>query len=552
MSRRNRKKSNSASQNGSAPPVAALQEENAQLTDTLEFFEERLAELELALEDDDWLRLNDSADTEFSREGLRRITQLARLHYLKHPLIRRAVEVKKLYVWGQGFSVRAADPQIDEVVRAFLDDEKNQAELTDHLARSQKEIDRQTDGNLFFVIFTNQQTGRVRVRSIPFGQIDDVICNPEDSKEPWFYRRVWTQRTANLSTGTPESVQRIAYYPDWQYTPVNRPDTIGGHPVEWDAPVYHVRCGGFSDWKFGVSELYSAIDWSKAYKAFVEDWLAIMRAYRRFAWQVNTKGGKRGIASAKAKLNSTFGQGGTTVETNPAPVTGSTFIGTDGNTLQPVKTAGATVSPEDGRRVLLMVMAAVGLPETFMGDASVGSLATAKSLDRPTELMMIDIQTLWKTVFGRLLKHVAHCAVKAPRGSLSGLGQVVSEVEDNQRIERIEWNEDVNPLIDVDFPPLVVEGAKDRVAAIVSAATLDGKAQVGTLPFDALVRMILIALGEDDVDDIMTEMFPDGWEDDPEHPANRQQSTQPQPTQESSVFLEAVRELRDKLAGVDE
>lgn len=547
MSRRNRKKAHLAS---TQPATIALQEENAQLTSTVELFEERLAELELSLEDDDWQRLNDGADEEFTREGLRRITKLARLHYLKHPLIKRAAEVKRLYVWGQGFSVRAVDPQIDEVVRAFMDDEKNKAELTDHLARSQKEIDRQTDGNLFFVLFTNPQTGRVRVRSIPFNQIEDVICNPQDSKEPWYYKRMWTQKTTDMATGNPKVVQEVAYYPCWQYNPTTRPDTIGGKSIVWDAPIYHVKCGGFSDWKFGVSELYAAIDWSKAYKTFMEDWLAIMRAYRRFAWQINAKGGKRGVAAAKAKLNSTFATGGTSVETNPAPVTGATFVGSDGAKMEPIKTAGATVAPDDGRRVLLMVMAAVGLPETFMGDASVGSLATAKSLDRPTELMMIDIQTLWKTVFGRIIDYAMLQAVKATRGPLNGLGAIPVEDEDGQRVERVEWNEGVDALIDIDFPPLVVEDAKARVDAIVSAATLDSQEQAGTLPFDTLVRMILIALGEDDVDDIMMQMFPDGWEADTEHPANRQ-STDDAPTQESTVFLEAVRDLRAQLAEAD-
>src|SRR5690606_26615419 len=115
---------------------------------------------------------------------------------------------------------------------------------------------------------------------------------------------------------------------------------------------------------------------------------------------------------------------------NPPPLTGSTFVAGEGTSLQPVRTSGATVSAEDGRRLLLMVAASSGLPETFFGDASIGTLATAKSLDRPTELMMEDRQKLWRDVFINILEFVRLWAVKAPRGPLRSLGRVVDEIED--------------------------------------------------------------------------------------------------------------------------
>ena len=70
---------------------------------------ERLAELELALEDVGWVRLGMEGEREFSREGLDRIMQIARYSYLKNPLINRGVEVQRLYVFGQGVNIRAED-----------------------------------------------------------------------------------------------------------------------------------------------------------------------------------------------------------------------------------------------------------------------------------------------------------------------------------------------------------------------------------------------------------------------------------------------------------
>ena len=503
---------------------------------------ERLAALELALDSVDWRLLTAQSEHEFSRDGLRQVTELARIMYLKNPLIRRGVSVKRLYVWGGGVSVMATTPEIQEVLDAFHDDERNRAELTSHQAHGAKEIELQTDANLFFVFFTNLASGAVRVRSIPFNQIEDVICNPDDAKEPWFYRRVWSERRVNLADGAENVVTQAAYYPDWLYTPQARPARIGSVPVQWDSPVYHVKVGGFSDWKFGLSEIYDAIDWARAYKEFLEDWASIVRAYRRFAFQLTTTGGKSGIAAAKSKLSTTLGSGGVGGESNPAPVVGSTFISGEGTNITPVRTSGATVSAEDGRRLLLMVAASFGLPETFFGDASVGTLATAKSLDRPTELAMQDRRTFWGDVFQRVYEFVLRAALKAPGHPLRSLGRVVSDTDGDEVTERIEWNEGVDATILIDWPPLLEADATASVSAIVSAATLDGKPLAGTFDLPTVARMLLVALGDEDVDATVARLFPEGQT--AAQPAERAVP------QAEALMVEAVRELRDRLEGI--
>ena len=126
------------------------------------------------------------------------------------------------------------------------------------------------------------------------------------------------------------------------------------------------------------------------------------------------------MSAAKAKLGGTLGGGGAA---DMPPAVGSTFISGPDVKIEPVRTAGATVGADDARRLLLMVAASFGLPETYFGDASVGTLATARSLDRPTELKMIDRQTLWSDTLRAIHDYVLLWGVKAPRGTLRGLGQ---------------------------------------------------------------------------------------------------------------------------------
>src|SRR5208282_2904864 len=125
------------------------------------------------------------------------------------------------------------------------------------------------------------------------------------------------------------------------------------------------------------------------------------------------------IAAYNALLNTTFADsGGTQIERNPPPVTGSAHISGPGNQIQPFKTANAQTSPEQARRVLLMHCAGSGMPETFFGDASTGSLATAVSLDRPTELKFTEIQRRWKHTIVTLLRYAVSCAKQAPGNKL--------------------------------------------------------------------------------------------------------------------------------------
>lgn len=502
-----------------------LREQNSQLIETIGLMTERLGELELMLDDVDWIRLSIEGDREFSNAGLMKIVTLARLAYLKNPLINRAVNLQALYVWGQGVEIGARPSVVDEVVQSFQEHPKNQVELTSHQARVMKEISLQIGSNLFFVLFTNVATGRTLIRSIPVDEIlaGDIITNPQDRKEPWYYKRVWTQRSLNLETGeqTPERLE--AYYPDWRYKPEggDKVDTIGGKPVHWDQPVYHVKVGGLDEMRFGVPEVYSALDWASAVRQDLERYATLRAALARFAWALTTKGGTAGVAAAKAKFGSTLGNPGTGIESNPPPIAGSMFIGTDPNQLQPIRTAGMAPSPDDGRRLGLMVSAGTGIPETMLfGDSDVGNLATSKTLDRPTELKMIDRQTLWADVMHDILDYVCIQSAKAPSGALQGVATVDVDDEGVETLTVSETREatgkEITYGIDIDFPPILERDIKDRIAAIVSAATLDGKHPVGTLDKRTVVSLIASALGLDDIDELIDLVAPEDGKPDAE------------------------------------
>lgn len=499
---------------------------------------ERLtAELELSLEDVGWDRLGAAGVRELPRDAIRKISDLALLFYLKNPLTNHGVEVQGHYVFAQGVSVQGESKEVDKVWKLFWDDPANRAEFTTPIALFQKEIDLQIEGNLFLALFTSKVNGSVRIRSIPPNEVVDIITNPEDDKEPWFYHRRWQERRMEGGSWSPTN-QREAYYPAWNYRPQGRPPTLFGHPVHWDAPVYHVKVGGTSSMRFGVSEFYSAIDWARSVKEAMEDYATVRSAHARFAYALSVKGGKAGVAATKTKLNTTFGDTGDAVETNPSAVTGATFIGAEGYGLEVLRTSGAQAAPEEARYLFLMAGMGFGLPYSILvGDADKSNLATAKSLDRPTELRMLMRQKMWTTVFHDLALYVVAASIRAVKGSLKGTMKA-----DEWGIEQVvitgktKEGDPIPTGVTVTFPSILEHDMDAAIKALVSAFTLDGKNDAGLFTKPTQIREFGSALGIDDVDKLVEDYI-----------AAAEEAPEAEPTEQETQFVEALKEVRKAL-----
>jgi hypothetical protein len=478
--------------------------QSARATDAqLDVLREELSSalLELAAEDEGWDNLGEASGQMFSRAFQVRQSQLARLMFIKNPLIKRGMQIQAQYVWGRGVDIEAKNADVNKALQTFIDDADNKKEITSHGAQLEKEIELQADGNNFFTFFPNARTGHVKVSSFPHSECTEIVTDPENKKKPWFYKREWTVETTDLKTGRRVTQKKVLYYPDWKYAPLSKPRSIGSVHIDWTSPVFHVKSGLFSDQLFGLSEIVAAIPWGKAYTEFLEDRASVARALSVFAWKATGEKGAKGLARLKQKLGQ-LSTAATDATGANVPVgtggfrTASTIAVTKGNEIEPIKTGGATINPEEGRRFLLMIAAAFGVPETFFGDVSVGTLATAKSLNRPTEIMMVNRQIFWQAVLLEIFNFVIDWSIRAPQGQLSG------QVTINDAGERqIKLDGDENARhIEITFPNVVEPDIPGDVEAITTAAKF--------LPDARLVaRLLLSALGVDDLDTVLDDMF---------------------------------------------
>lgn len=464
-----------------------------------ELLQERIAELELALDDIGYERIGDSNfNRQFTKASIDKIAAMARVYWLKNPLVKRAVATQASYVFGQGIDVTATDETVQEVIDDFINDTRNKAELTGEQAMLTKETELQVSANLFFTFFSDQINGATRVRTIPMNEIARIVYNPEDGKEPWYYMRVWNQPK---EAGSLKYETRKAFYPDINYMPKGGlPRYFNGIEVMAKNPVYHVKVNCLSDMEYGVSEVYAAIDWAKAYKEFLEDWYTIVKSLSKFAWKATSKSGATGMGQAQRVLENAI-NGRNPMSADLPGQSAQVWMSSDNFDLTPMPKSGATVAVEDGRRALLMVCAATGIYEHYFGDPSTGNLATAKAMEQPMLLMFQERQQLWEDVFGTILNYVIDQSAVSPGGSLSGSRTYNSYGEsyvDTGNLDR---------SFQVSFPPILQEDINERIDAIVKSTTLSGGTPANTIDLKTVTTMLLTALGEDT--DIVDKLFPE-------------------------------------------
>lgn len=485
---------------------------------TIEHLQESLADMELMLEDRGWERIGLWANQQFTRQGLVRSAILCRAMAVANPLIRRGLNLRIAYVWGGGVEISAkaqggndGEQDVNAVVQAFLADKAVRKVLVSGSARERNERVLGTDGNVIVALFTSPLKGTVQPRLLPFTEVEEIISNPDDRAEPWFYKRVHIGSDGDMTT---------TYHPDVDYQPrlklrVVQSDTTLGTAtmtpgeVAWDAPVIHVKVNDLQDWSFGVGDAFAAIAWARAYKEFLEDWAKLVKALSRFAWRLTSerKGAAQSAAAAIRKTPPTDSARPVWAgdPSNDARPVGQTFSQTGGQ-LEAIPKSGATIDSQSGKPLAAMVASAMDVPVTMLlGDPGIsGARATAETLDTPTELMANMRRDLWTEFYRRLFDYVIDASVKAPQGALKG---VISKDEWGRTVTVLDG--DTTRSIEISWPELGDTPISTLIHAIAQADATE------KLPPLVIAKMLLQAFQVTDADEIIEDLVDENgdWKD---------------------------------------
>ena len=481
---------------------------------------------ELLLQNVNWQREINYSWLEFTRWGIQQIILICRLYWIKNPIMRRLVNVRAEYVFARGFDITTDDETANDVIQDFI--RRNQKVLG-HVALTAQQRSKDTDGNLFWVFFPDKATGESDIRIIDATEIQDIWTDPDDADVPQYYQRIWTQRAHDAVSGSQATTTMQAWYPAIDYEPTVKPESIKGYPVMWDAPVYHRKIGTVGKWLFGCPPVYPMVDWAKESRRFLEACASVRQSLSQFATKISTKGGQQAIEGIKQQLETQVGPGSPIYDTNPPAVAGATWVSGPGTSMDAFKVQGATFSPEDVRRYLLMCCMTLGMPETFLGDVSTGNLATATSLDRPTETVFLSIQEEWiedlTVIVGFMLKR----SLAAPSGKLREAAALPGDVRIVAAPRQIKstpsgarrWvfreaskKAATDIEIRVNFPAIREGDMAALVKAGVEAMTLDNKGgQIVGVDEKTGVLWLMQQLGMENAEEVVEKMYPSTGKD---------------------------------------
>ena len=475
-------------------------------------------DIELALQNVAWRREVNFSLIEFSRWGITQIILVTRLYWLKNPIVRRLIDVGAVYVFGLGFEVSSPDEKLNGLIQAFL---KRNAKSIGQVALTELHKAKWTDGNIFWVLKVDSaDTGEVDLRTIDPLEVMDIISDPEDPNVPWYYRRSWSERIVDMGTGNTTNQPKEAYYPALGYEPANKPDTIGALPVMWDQPIYHRKCGMVKGWKFGCPLAYPMLDWAKEERRYLEACASNAQARAQFALTLTTKGGQQALEGVKGQMQTTVGPAAPIWDTNPPAVAGATFASGPGTKIESFDQGGG-LDPEGCRQYKLMCCMVRGVPETFLADVSTGNLATATTLDRPTELVFKAEQEEWREDLVLLTIAAMKASMGAPGGKLrESYGAAVPEVRivemARRRMPNGSWvyeaskKKDPKELeVKCTFPAIREGDQKELMESLVMSATLGNKGgqYIGIDEKQFVIRAYELA-GFDNGSELAEEQYP--------------------------------------------
>jgi hypothetical protein len=490
-----------------------------------------MGQLELDLQNIEWRREINNSWLEFSRNGIQQIILLCRLYFLKNPIARRLINIVAYYVMGRGIEVSSDDGPTNDAIKEFLEANKaviGQTALADLVRKSIY------DGNLFFVFFPDtQSTGAVQVRTIDAIEIQDIVTNPDDTTEKWYFRRTFTTRTFDTATGAISSTPGEAWYPSIGYDPAEKPQTINNVPVMWASPVYHRAYGTVGKWLFGCPPIYPALDWIKASRRYLEACATLAAALAQFAVTITTKGGSQALAGIKQQLETTVGPNTNLYDQNPPPVNASTFASGPGTKMEAFHSRGQGLDPSEWKPFGAMACICLDVPPTWIGDLETANLATAQTLDRPTELAMMERQEVLREVVVTIVTYALNVQLRAPGGKLR---ERLSKIHDVSNLRVVEaprkqtielgrtrftyLNEagrektgqiqkDTDLEIKVTFPSIREGDIPALIGAVVESMTLANKGgQIVGIDEKEGVRKLFELNGFENADEMVEEMYP--------------------------------------------
>lgn len=483
---------------------------------------------------------------ELRYEKRQRLAQRSRVALMQDPLAGAEANLRANFAIGRGVPMPdAEDEEVQRIIEEAWTDPVNEQKLTSYEAQRHRSDELLTQAQLFPVAFI--RGGRVRLGFLDADCVTHVVTDPEDEERPLWYvvrqRRVewdFTEhrvKTTDLMVDPAEP--RIRYYAHWRNVEVAREERRRNNLPPLEEPrkedlaegvVHHVRINRIGRTQFGTPPWARSLRFFAAMNSLTESHVAMAQAASTWVAKRVLRGGPETITrAANAVLAQTGEIGAASFGEPPVPPTaehggrppqpGSFWLENESDKLETLAlNSGASQAAQTAQIVRAPIAAASGFGQHYLGDASNANLATATSLELPTQM---EVQA-WQETFRGLLKWFAdiiiETALRAGRIPMADGAEgpesdrALGELRLTESVDRVEaerrTGRSLGYTISMPFP-----GRRNlpdvTAAATTMAATFDPRGENIPLRRHLLRFFATHGLQVDDPQGFVDEVFPE-------------------------------------------
>lgn len=336
----------------------------------------------------------------------RKLAQKARIVWMRDPLAGAAVDLMNDFTFGRGIpKPKANDKLVQEKLDEAWDDPDNQEVLTSLDAQVRLGTDLSLQANLFLKVFDDGDDGKVKLSLLKNDLVEGVVRDPEvPQRILWFVCNEEPYQDWDYKTDQPvvdlrgrNSVLPKIYYAHWRNVDLLREEVeSGARPMPnmpprgkvGDGKIFHIAINRTTDMALGHPPMDRLLRWFNAYNRFMDARVDITEAAAAFVMKRKVKGTPtqlQKLATQALSRRSTLGMARDPDiygETGPKP--GSIITENESVEHEPFKLdSGAASAQQDAQMLRANVSAGTRFPQTYYGDATNSTLATATSLELP-------------------------------------------------------------------------------------------------------------------------------------------------------------------------
>jgi len=297
--------------------------------------------------------------------------------YQRNPLAHAAVNYTTDFVIGDGFNLVCKHPEVERILKAFIDNPDNALRKYERQAVN----DLQVDGELI-VRFYSEGGETVVVPQRPW-ELKWIQTEAGFFRRPEIFHFERVQTEGDSPTGHTETAP--------EHVPA---DAI--HFVTINDHAYELR---------GRPELYRVLPWLRADKEWLEERTRQNKWRNALLWHVK-------VENATSAMIANVAQ-----RWRRPPSPGSAYVSSAAEDVKPlVNPISGGDAGHDGRAIRLMVILGMRLPEYFFADGANSNLATSTRQELPAltkfeAFQQIMIEQVWTPIFRRVLQNALDAGI---------------------------------------------------------------------------------------------------------------------------------------------